>query len=129
MKIYKIAEFSFQEGQTLTFNYPKAPYSGNCRVLKVNSEGTLDVQDHSGRLMQNLPTYWDKYPMFKEMITATSKKRYKTAIADLHNDIGKINPDLIPRYCAWCKKHLGGPKVGYEHQTVSHGMCPECEKK
>ena len=129
-KICRLAkEFSFQEGQTLAFNYPKAPYSGTCTVLKVNPDGTLDVKDHSGRLMPRIPTYWDRYPMFKEMITAQKKIVIRTAIADLHNDIGKINPKLIPKYCAWCKKHMAGPKTGYNHPTVSHSLCPECEEK
>ena len=53
---------------------------------------------------------------------------YKTAIADLNENIDKINPDLIPTYCMQCKKHLRGVKAGYDHPTASHGLCEECSK-
>ena len=71
MNWYKKAQdfnFEFQEGQTLTYNYPKAPYRGTCVVQKINSDGTLDVLDHSGRTMLALNTYFGSDPMFKEMI-------------------------------------------------------------
>tara|TARA_R110000824_G_scaffold148242_3_gene317885 strand:+ start:67476 stop:67676 length:201 start_codon:yes stop_codon:yes gene_type:complete len=55
-------------------------------------------------------------------------KVYKIAIADLNNDIGKINGDLIPVYCYVCKKHMKGVKAGYKHHTTSHSYCPDCLK-
>ena len=71
MSWYKIAQdfsFEFQEGQVLNYNYPKAPYRGTCVVQKVNSDGSLDVLDHSGRTMLALSPYFGSDPMFKEMI-------------------------------------------------------------
>ena len=69
MNWYKKAqEFKFQEGQTLTFNYPKAPYKGTCVVKKINPDGTLDILDHSGRIMTKFKPYFGKDPMFKEML-------------------------------------------------------------
>ena len=69
---YKLAQetqkFKFEEGQTLTYNYPKIPYRGTCVVTKVNPNGTIDVLDHSGRYMYGFKTYFDKIPIFKEMI-------------------------------------------------------------
>ena len=68
MNWYKKAqEFKFEEGQTLNYNYPKAPYKGSCVVKKVNLDGTLDVIDHSGRYMRGLSPYFGSDPMFKEM--------------------------------------------------------------
>jgi len=32
-----------------------------------------------------------------------------------------------PVYCAWCRKHLSGPEVGYLDARVSHGICPSCK--
>ena len=37
--------------------------------------------------------------------------------------------EVIPAYCAWCKKHLRGEDVGYNNPGVSHGICPDCFKK
>lgn len=69
MNWYKKAQdFQFQKGQTLHYNYPKVPYKNHCVIDKINSDGTLDVIDFSGRWMHNLPTYHGKIPMFKEMV-------------------------------------------------------------
>jgi len=68
MRIFKIAQFMPQQGQTLTYNYPKAPYKGTCIVEKVNENGTIDVIDHSGRRMTGLNLYFGSDPMFKEMM-------------------------------------------------------------
>jgi len=65
---YKIATFQFQVGQELTYNYPKTPYRGTCVVQAVNEDGTLNVLDHSGRMMNNFKPYFGSIPMFKEML-------------------------------------------------------------
>lgn len=62
------AKFEFQEGQTLTYNYPKVPYRGQCIIEKINSDGTIDVIDHSGRRMSKVNPYFGSNPMFKEML-------------------------------------------------------------
>jgi len=67
-KIYRRAAHVFQVGEELTFNYPKAPYRGTCKVMGVNEDGTLNVLDHSGRLMNNFKIYFGSDPMFKEML-------------------------------------------------------------
>ena len=43
--------------------------------------------------------------------------------------IYKIAEDIIPTYCAWCKKHMKGKDVGIGSSGVSHGICPECYRK
>ena len=33
------------------------------------------------------------------------------------------------RICAWCKASLGTKEDGQEKQTVTHGICDDCERK
>jgi len=61
-------KFKFEVGQELTYNYPRAPYRGTCIIKKVNDDGTIDVLDHSGRIMPNFKPYFGSIPMFKEML-------------------------------------------------------------
>lgn len=37
--------------------------------------------------------------------------------------------EVLPVYCAWCKRHMRGPEPGYNDPSVSHGLCPECAKR
>lgn len=36
--------------------------------------------------------------------------------------------ERLKRVCAWCGKHLGGPKDA-PPDRVSHGICKDCMKK
>ena len=56
-----------QKGDRLNYNYPKAPYKGYCIVDNVNADGTIDVIDHTGRIMRKMPLKWDNFSMFKEI--------------------------------------------------------------
>ena len=63
------AKFQFQVGQELTYNYPKVAYKGTCVVQQVNEDGSIDVLDHSGRMMPHFNPYsFDPVKMFKEML-------------------------------------------------------------
>lgn len=33
----------------------------------------------------------------------------------------------ISVYCAWCKKHMKGPCVGYKGANISHSICEQCK--
>ena len=66
MKIYKLAEFSFQPGQKLTYT-KKSGYRGYCTVEAVNPDGTLNIIDHSGRRMSNFKPVQVGMNMFEEM--------------------------------------------------------------
>ena len=105
MNWYKKSQVSgIRVGNKLTYNYPKAPYRGTCRVEKVNGDGTLDVLDMSGRIMSGIPLEYDGYPMFKEKIkdiqkdVSTPSIQPSTSMQQIYTDNAAIQnmEDLVP---------------------------------
>ena len=70
MRVYKIADIEseqkFQVGQELTYTRDSG-YKGTCIVKAINPDGTLDVIDHSGRLMSKFRPVQMGMKMFEEM--------------------------------------------------------------
>lgn len=127
MNIYRIAQNS-------------ADYSKLEKLRTILS--TMDIPqgrmaDHRW-ILRNLAVRNREHPNFSEAIgllkelgsmLAPPLKQEDADKWHKHWDKAQPQAQSTPVYCSYCKTHMKGPDVGYNHQSVSHSACPTCLKE